>query len=146
MKPRGIRNNNPLNIRRTADRWVGMCDEQRDAQFCEFTDFKYGYRAAFVILHRYMNVYKLRTMKTIIRQWCPYGDGRNNPDHYAETVGRLTGLEPMELLSFENRFQMMLLAIGMTAVECGTDIDWLPLYEAVAEGYDLAAKKLGYCM
>ena len=28
MLPRGIRNNNPLNIRRTKDQWLGMKKEQ----------------------------------------------------------------------------------------------------------------------
>ena len=55
--PRGIRNKNPMNIRRTADHWVGMAEVQHDSSFVEFTSFKYGYRAAFIILHRYMNTY-----------------------------------------------------------------------------------------
>lgn len=33
---RGIRNNNPLNIRRSADHWQGMRDEQTDPSFVQF--------------------------------------------------------------------------------------------------------------
>ena len=37
MLPRGIRNNNPLNIRRTAkDQWKGLRAQQTDASFCQF--------------------------------------------------------------------------------------------------------------
>ena len=33
---RGTRNNNPLNIRRSADRWEGTRSEQTDPSFVEF--------------------------------------------------------------------------------------------------------------
>ena len=37
MLPRGIRNNNPLNIRRTAkDQWKGLRAKQTDASFCQY--------------------------------------------------------------------------------------------------------------
>ena len=36
MIARGIRNNNPLNIRRSKDKWQGMKALQTDAQFCQF--------------------------------------------------------------------------------------------------------------
>jgi len=39
---------------------------------------------------------------------------------------------------------MMNLAIGMTYVECGKDIDLDKMCRAMEEGYDLALKKLGY--
>ena len=58
----------------------------------------------------------------------------------------VTDLSINELLSFENRAQMMNLAIGMTYVECGKDFDIDKMCRAMAEGYDLALKKLGYKM
>ena len=46
MLPRGIRNNNPLNIRRTAkDQWKGLRAQQTDASFCQFESLEYGWRA-----------------------------------------------------------------------------------------------------
>ena len=36
MLPRGIRNNNPLNIRRSKDQWKGLKAQQQDASFCQF--------------------------------------------------------------------------------------------------------------
>ena len=42
MLPRGIRNNNPLNIRRTAkDQWQGLRAQQTDASFCQFESLDY---------------------------------------------------------------------------------------------------------
>ena len=47
MLPRGIRNNNPLNIRRTAkDQWKGLRAQQTDASFCQFESLEFGWRAA----------------------------------------------------------------------------------------------------
>ena len=55
MKPRGIRNNNPLNIRRSTDRWVGVREEQTDKSFVQFKSMAYGYRAAWKTLQSYYN-------------------------------------------------------------------------------------------
>ena len=52
MLPRGIRNNNPLNIRRSKDQWQGLRAQQTDAQFCQFETLEYGWRAAFYLLTR----------------------------------------------------------------------------------------------
>mgnify|MGYP003533551919 FL=1 len=46
---RGIRNNNPLNIRLSADKWQGMREEQTDKAFVQFKSMAYGYRAAWII-------------------------------------------------------------------------------------------------
>ena len=53
-KPRGIRNNNPLNIVQTNDNWQGLRHPQYDKRFCEFVDMAHGYRAAFIILKNYI--------------------------------------------------------------------------------------------
>ena len=61
MLPRGIRNNNPLNIRRTAkDQWKGLRAQQTDASFCQFERLEFGWRAAFYLLTRtYYYKYRL---------------------------------------------------------------------------------------
>jgi hypothetical protein len=63
MLPRGIRNNNPLNIRRGKDQWQGLRAQQTDAQFCQFETLEYGWRAAFYLLTRkYYHKYRLFTI------------------------------------------------------------------------------------
>ena len=43
MTPRGIRNCNPLNIRRTGkDQWKGMAEVQADRAFVQFKSLEYG--------------------------------------------------------------------------------------------------------
>ena len=66
MLPRAIRNNNPLNIRRSKDKWKGLRAQQTDAAFCQFESMEYGWRAAFWLLTRtYYHTYRLFTIKAI---------------------------------------------------------------------------------
>ena len=44
--PRGIRNNNPLNIRINGTKWEGLCPVQTDKSFFQFRTMAHGYRAA----------------------------------------------------------------------------------------------------
>ena len=48
-KQRGLRNCNPLNIRRTADLWQGLAERQPDPEFFTFRSMAWGYRAAFIV-------------------------------------------------------------------------------------------------
>ena len=43
--PRGLRNNNPGNIRITKDKWQGLREKQTDKEFFQFVEMKWGYRA-----------------------------------------------------------------------------------------------------
>ena len=53
MKTRGQRNNNPLNIRHSTDRWQGARIQQTDPSFVQFESMAYGYRAAWRTLESY---------------------------------------------------------------------------------------------
>ena len=96
MLPRGIRNNNPLNIRRTAkDQWKGLRAHQTDASFCQFESLDYGWRAAFYLLTRtYYHKYRLFTIRAIINKWAPPQE--NLTATYIQNVSRLTGIPPDE--------------------------------------------------
>ena len=54
MIPRGLRNNNPLNIRHSADSFQGEIKGE-DKAFKTFISMAYGYRAAFVTLATYLS-------------------------------------------------------------------------------------------
>ena len=76
--PRGIRNNNPLNIIRTRTVWMGMAKEQNDRRFVTFEKMEYGWRAASVLLTRtYYRKWHLNTIRKIITRWAPPQDGNN---------------------------------------------------------------------
>ena len=81
---RGIRNNNPLNIRQGCN-WKGLSKTQTDRQFCQFTNMVYGVRAALVTLQTYNQVYKISSINDIIYRWAPPQDG-NATNNYIKRV------------------------------------------------------------
>ena len=71
MLPRGIRNHNPGNLRRSADKWQGLAPVQSDPEFFVFRDAVYGIRALARTLITYQDRYGLRTIEKIIARWAP---------------------------------------------------------------------------
>lgn len=76
MIPRGVRNNNPLNIRRSDIDWLGLADEQTDPDFFQFISPEYGIRAGARILKTYQRE-SVTTLQDAITRWAPPSD--NNP-------------------------------------------------------------------
>ena len=137
MLPRGIRNNNPLNIRRTAkDQWKGMAEAQTDRAFVQFKSLEYGWRAAFYLLTRtYYHKYRLYTIRMIIGKWAPPQE--NATATYIENVSRLTGIAPDEPIGIpsDQPARWMALGVAMAIQENGTDsLD----YFAMLKGWGLA--------
>ena len=115
--PRGLRNNNPLNIRHSASRWQGARVEQTDKAFVQFTSMTMGYRAAWRILETYYKQFEAQhkpfTPRNIIYRWAPPNE--NDSEAYLRRVCHLTNLAGNEALvrpsscrvqSTENRVQL----------------------------------------
>ena len=68
---RGIRNNNPGNIRRSNDPWQGLSQHQKDPSFFQFDNPLYGIRALARVLIAYQDKHNLRTITQIINRWAP---------------------------------------------------------------------------
>ena len=122
MLPRGIRNNNPLNIRRSKDLWMGLRAQQTDASFCQFETLEYGWRAAFYLLTRtYYHKYRLYTIRMIINKWAPPNE--NQTARYIENVCRLTGIAPDEPIGIPSDQPQRWMAVGraMAIQECGME-------------------------
>ena len=112
---RGLRNNNPLNIRRVAGtRWKGQRAEQTDRSFVQFESLEYGIRAAFCLLETYRRKYKAVCIEDIINRWAPPSE--NDTRKYIETVCMLTGFGGKERLVED---QLPALVHAMAFVECG---------------------------
>jgi hypothetical protein len=94
--PRGIRNNNPLNIERTNDRWQGMAEHQNDDRFLVFTDARYGYRAAARIVSNYQ-ARGLKTLAQIVSTWAPSVE--NDTLSYINSVAKRAGIEPDQVVT-----------------------------------------------
>ncbi len=75
---RGLRNNNPGNIRKGKTKWEGLAKEQTDSAFCVFTEMKYGIRALYKILKTYHKKYGLDTIEEIISRWAPENENDTN--------------------------------------------------------------------
>ena len=92
-QPRWLRNNNPLNIRRSGDKWQGLRVLQEDREFSQFSEMKWGWRAAFRLLcHTYYGKYKLRTIRAIITRRAPPKE--NNTEAYIRRVTDRIGIGP----------------------------------------------------
>jgi hypothetical protein len=82
--PRGIRNNNPGNIR-LGDNWRGLCDLQTDKSFCQFGEIRYGIRAlAYILRVSYFQRRALNTVTDIINRWAPTNE--NDTGAYISAV------------------------------------------------------------
>lgn len=95
---RGLRNNNPGNIRYNADtEWLGMdIPPQDDGGFIRFASPEYGVRAMARILSNYMSG-GFNTITNIISRWAPPGDN-NNTAAYVASVSSQMGVDPYATL------------------------------------------------
>lgn len=95
-KIRGIRNNNPGNIRRTSDAWQGLRDVQTDDAFFQFTTAEWGLRALMKLIRNYYVRYNLNTVREIISRWAPSSE--NNTAAYVDHVAARIGFGPDEYI------------------------------------------------
>ena len=133
--PRGIRNNNPLNIRK-GNNWQGEVSSSTDGEFEQFVSMQWGIRAGFKILKNYMTGYggrvkALTNVHDIIHRWAPPSE--NNCRAYIDSVCRFSGLHEYERLQFSDRNKMLALVDGMIRVECGQPVS----LDIIASAYDL---------
>ena len=117
MAARGIRNNNPLNIRHSKDQWQGRREKQTDKSFVQFKSRVYGYRAAFVLLRNYIAKGK-DTIGKIIAKWAPSSDG-NNTQSYINYVSSTTGISASHTLRWEDKDDLVEIVRSMAHMESG---------------------------
>lgn len=94
---RGIRNNNPANIRRSSTKWQGESATQTDSAFVQFVSPEYGIRALSKVLDTYSTKYSLRTVRGIISRFAPPSE--NNTEAYISAVANKLGVSPDEQIS-----------------------------------------------
>ena len=99
IEPRGIRNNNPGNIRGGGDQWQGATGVD-DLGFVRFSDPVYGVRAMARVLSTYQTKYLLVSIRQIVERWAPTSE--NNTESYIQYVAAKTGIDENEYISEEN--------------------------------------------
>jgi len=95
---RGIRNNNPGNLRRSDDHWAGLSPDQHDPDFFQFGEPLFGLRALARTLYNYQARHGLKTIRAIIARWAPANE--NDTAAYIAAVAAATGAdadEPLDL-------------------------------------------------
>lgn len=127
--PRGIRNNNPLNIRQ-GNVWLGEVEHPDDPEFEQFCTMEYGLRAAFVILRRYIRHYGHDTIRSIISTWAPSSE--NNTKAYIIQVCTRMKMAADAPIKYEDSETMCRLVSAMCLVECGQKIDESKIAKAYA--------------
>ena len=132
--PRGYRNNNPLNIRyNSANKWQWAVAKNTDGTFEQFTTMAYGYRAALVLLRKYINTYGLHTVTEIINRWAPPTE--NNTSGYISRVIGTNGWTASTVIDADDKEQMCKLVYAMALVENGYSV--LPNMNEIYQGWNL---------
>lgn len=129
--PRGIRNNNPLNIR-IGNTWLGEHPRPTDTEFEQFVSVKYGLRAAFCILRRYIRRYHRNTITKIVHSWAPSTE--NDCAAYIKVVAHRSGIDPDAQIDYADIVTMCKLVKAMAYVECGRELD----IKVIEDSYKIA--------
>lgn len=138
--PRGLRNCNPLNIRKGKSKlWMGEIDGT-DQVFCTFSNRVYGYRAAIKIMQTYQKKYNCWNLHDRIARWAPPTE--NKTGAYIGYVCDALHCYPSLTFDFcsshdDERIECCLLIKCMAVVENGckeSDID----LDEIIKAYDLA--------
>lgn len=114
---RGLKNNNPLNIRRNNTEWKGLAKVQTDKSFFRFVAPEWGYRAAFITLRNYRKIHKLKTLRQWITRWAPPIE--NDTEAYISYVCNKCKCSPDEEPDINNKHQMCAIVSAMSFVENG---------------------------
>lgn len=143
--PRGYRNNNPLNIRISGNKWQGKISPSEDSAFEQFVNMAYGYRAALVLMRNYIKNYGCNTIAKIISRWAPANE--NNTLGYIRDVckiinERLGGNVNADTVVNRNDASLLQqMAYAMSIVENGdkeyTRALGLPSLEIINEAWNL---------
>lgn len=110
---------------------MGERNNPTDPAFEEFVTIEYGYRAAFLILRRYIRRYKKNTIASIVSTWAPASE--NNTQRYIDFVCQKTQLASDAVIDYEDKDTMVSLVAAMHYMECGVPADIVK----VSKGYDM---------
>ena len=129
MNSRGLRNCNPLNIRRVAGTtWKVQRDEQTDNAFVQFESIEWGIRAAFVLLRTYSTKYHANCIRDIISRWAPPTE--NDTERYIRNVCFWSGLGGLQRLTEQDWPKLVR---AMARQECGEVLS----EETINRGFEL---------
>ncbi len=116
--PRGIRNNNPGNIRLSKIKWQGQKHTKlSDKSFVEFISPAYGLRALMKILLTYYSKYGLDTVESILNRYAPPCE--NATDSYAYHVSEILGVRRRQRINILSERELKMFSKAITLHENG---------------------------
>lgn len=118
-KPKGIRNNNPGNLRDTGTAWNGRIGQDASG-FIKFSSPFYGLRAAARNLYNYRKR-GVGTIAGIAQLWAPASDG-NNVNEYAQGLSNETGINSDAFINLSDPTVLAGLVKGIVRNENGTNL------------------------
>jgi hypothetical protein len=116
MIPRGIRNNNPLNLE-YGPFTIAQGATGSDGRFAVFPDMPTGIAALAKQLMIYQDQHGLDTISGIVNRWAPSSE--NNTAAYISFVCSVTGLQPDDHLNMHDTNTLFWMITGMGEEECG---------------------------
>ena len=135
-KVRGIRNNNPGNLRKTGIPWLGKVVPGTDAAFEQFKTMPYGIRAMLLdIIGKHKR--GLDTIQELIYVWAPPFE--NDTEGYIKSVSSRTGISKNVIFS-PTKDNFIKIAKAMAGVENGPDVLLIPEKDW-NEGWRLATSR-----
>ena len=133
---RGIRNNNPGNLRKTGIKWAGEVTPGTDPDFEQFKSMAYGIRAMLVDM---INKHKkgLDTIQELINVWAPPIE--NDTTAYINNVSARSGI-PKNVVFSPTKANFLAIAKAMAYSENGPDALLIPDSDWT-KGWDLALQR-----
>lgn len=128
--PRGIRNNNPLNLRISKSSWQGKVSINTDGAFEQFISMPWGIRAGIINMRTLIRRAAPCTLANLIAMWAPASDG-NNVRAYQRQVAVRSGISLGTVLSPSDLDTLALIASAMAYVECGQEVEWQNFEDAL---------------
>lgn len=115
-QPRGLRNNNPLNL--TGSNWSGQTGS--DGRFAQFETMEAGRAAADVNLQAYHRKHGLNTVSGVVGRWAPPNE--NDTGAYVTRVSRELGVGPNDPLDMADPGVRERMLDAMQGVETGVPV------------------------
>jgi len=128
---RGLRNNNPGNIRISSTKWQGEITPSKDKSFKQFSSMAYGYRAVIKLLQNYRKLYHLKTIAELINRWAPSNE--NNTAGYITRVCKEMQVPSTHVPDVEDEATMCAMAAAISLVENGVSANM----NDVCKGWEL---------
>lgn len=116
--PRGVRNNNPGNIRISNNDWKGKIPkaENSDGAFEQFMELKFGVRAMIVLIRNWIKKGTANTLRKVVSRYAPSNE--NNTAGYIDSVSKMTGIDPDAILDID-KATLNKIVLAMATKEVG---------------------------